>query len=113
MSAPAPLPELTVVHVPVSDPRVEPLLRELGDEYSARRGLARKVVAELEREATTRGCRRLCLTTRPRRPEAPSLYLATGSTPLYDTGADPESTGPLPFEKHLPAPARSGRAADL
>ncbi|MEU2657205.1 hypothetical protein ABZ615_17960 [Streptomyces sp. NPDC007325] len=112
MSAPAPLPELTAAHVPVSDPRVEPLLRELGDEYSARRGLARKAVAELQREATTRGYRRLCLTTRPRRPEAPSLYLAT-SYPLFDTGADPESIGPLPFEKHLPAPARSGRAADL
>ena len=30
--------ELTVVHVTVSDPRVGPLLRELGDEYSTRYG---------------------------------------------------------------------------
>jgi hypothetical protein len=28
-------PELTVIQIPVSDPRVAPLLRELGDEYSS------------------------------------------------------------------------------
>ncbi|MEU6471187.1 GNAT family N-acetyltransferase [Streptomyces massasporeus] len=168
-------PELTVIQVPVSDPRVEPLLRELGDtnsrlpqalgsaraggtpigadahaeisrypdeEFTAphggllllllergepvaggafrrydaataelarirthsahrRRGLARRVVAELEREAAGRGYRRVYLTTGPRRPEARGLYLATGYTPLFDTGADPETIGPLPFEKHL------------
>ncbi|MGW7509995.1 GNAT family N-acetyltransferase [Streptomyces massasporeus] len=155
-------PELTVIRVPVSDPRVEPLLRELADEYSRRygsdahteisrypdeeftpphggllllllergepvaggafrrydaataelkriwthsahrrRGLARRVVAELEREAAGRGYRRVYLTTGPRQPEARGLYLATGYTPLFDTGADPETIGPLPFEKHL------------
>ncbi|MGW6564053.1 GNAT family N-acetyltransferase [Streptomyces sp. NPDC054975] len=174
MSCAAPLPELTVVHVPVSDPRVEPLLRELGHEYSTRygkdahaelarypdeeftapyggvlllllergqavaggafrrydtttaelkriwthsahrrRGLARRVVAELEREATLRGYQRIYLTTGPRQPEARSLYLATGYAPLFATDADPESIGPLPFEKHLPASARTGKAADL
>ncbi|MFJ8587323.1 GNAT family N-acetyltransferase [Streptomyces sp. NPDC093595] len=170
----APLPEPAVVHVLVSDPRAEPLLRELGDEYAARygkdahaelarypdeeftapyggvlllllergravaggafrrydtttaelkriwthsahrrRGLARQVVAELEREATTRGYRRIHLTTGPRQPEARALYLATGYTPLFATDADPESIGPLPFEKHLPASARTGKAASL
>ncbi|GAA2768278.1 GNAT family N-acetyltransferase [Streptomyces paradoxus] len=155
-------PELTVIQVAVSDPRVEPLLRELGDEYSRRygrdahaeiarypdeeftpphggllllllergeavaggafrrydaataelkriwthsahrrRGLARRVVAELEREAAGRGYRRAYLTTGPRQPEARGLYLAAGYTPLFDTEADPESIGPLPFEKHL------------
>ncbi|MGW5636320.1 GNAT family N-acetyltransferase [Streptomyces sp. NPDC003832] len=155
-------PELTVIQVPVSDPRVEPLIRELGEEYSSRygrdahaelarypdeeftpahggvlllllehgqpvaggafrrydtttaelkriwthsahrgRGLARRVVAELEREAAGRGYRRIFLTTGPRQPEARGLYLATGYTPLFDTDADPESIGPLPFEKHL------------
>ncbi|MET9950517.1 GNAT family N-acetyltransferase [Streptomyces sp. NPDC006339] len=174
MSSAAPLPELTVVHVRVSDPRVEPLLRELGDEYTTRygkdahaelarypdeeftapyggvlllllehgravaggafrrydpttaelkriwthsahrrRGLARRVVAQLEREAATRGYRRIFLTTGPRQPEARGLYLATGYTPLFATDADPESIGPLPFEKHLPAPARTGKAVDL
>ncbi|MET7296166.1 GNAT family N-acetyltransferase [Streptomyces griseoloalbus] len=154
--------ELTVIHVTVSDPRVRPLLRELGHEYSTRygkdahveisrypdeeftppygglllllleggdpvaggafrrydattaelkriwthsahrrRGLARRVIAELEREAGARGYRRIFLTTGPRQPEARGLYLATGYTPLFDTEADPETIGPLPFEKHI------------
>ncbi|KUO06672.1 GNAT family N-acetyltransferase [Streptomyces caeruleatus] len=166
-------PELTVIQVPVSDPRVEPLLRELGHEYSTRygadahdeiarypdeeftepyggllllllergepvaggafrrydaataelkriwthsahrrRGLARRVLAELERAARTRGYRRLWLTTGPRQPEARGLYLATGYTPLFDTEADPETIGPLPFEKHLAVREHTGRAAD-
>jgi GNAT superfamily N-acetyltransferase len=170
-------PELTVIHVPVSDPRVRPLLSELGHEYSTRygkdahaeisrhpdeeftepyggllllllergepvaggafrrydadtaelkriwthsahrrRGLARRVITELEREAGARGYRRIYLATGPRQPEARGLYLATGYTPLFDTEADPETIGPLPFEKHLPAEARTartGKAADL
>ncbi|MFE0252724.1 GNAT family N-acetyltransferase [Streptomyces sp. NPDC059010] len=171
---PAHAAELTVVEVPVSDPLVAPLLRELGDEYSARyggdahgemarypdeeftapyggvlllllehgepvaggafrrydaataelkriwthsghrrRGLARRVVAELEREAGTRGYRRIHLTTGPRQPEARGLYLATGYTPLFDTQADPETIGPLAFEKHLTAEAPTGKAAQL
>ncbi|MCX4554986.1 GNAT family N-acetyltransferase [Streptomyces phaeochromogenes] len=160
--------ELMVIQVTVSDPRVRPLLRELGGEYSTRygkdahaelarypdeeftrphggvlllvlergepvaggafrrydattaelkriwthsahrrRGLARLVVAELEHEARARGYRRVYLTTGPRQPEARGLYLATGYTPLFDTSANPESIGPLPFEKHLPAEART------
>ncbi|MCX4910758.1 GNAT family N-acetyltransferase [Streptomyces sp. NBC_00878] len=170
-------PELTVTQVTAADPRVEPLLRELGDEYSRRygkdahgelarypdeeftaphggvlllllqlgepvaggayrrydattaelkriwthsahrrRGFARRVVAELEREASARGYRRIYLTTGPRQPEARGLYLATGYTPLFDTEADPETIGPLPFEKYLPTEARTarvGKAADL
>lgn len=171
-------PDLTVVHVPVSDPRVRPLLRELGEEYSRRygkdaheelarypdeeftapyggillllleagepvaggafrrydagtaelkriwthsahrrRGLARRVVAELEREAAARGYRRVHLTTGPRQPEARGLYLATGYTPLFDPDVDPETIGPLPFEKHLPRAHRTsaptGKAATL
>ncbi|MGW3111751.1 GNAT family N-acetyltransferase [Streptomyces sp. NPDC001091] len=162
MSLPA-LSARSVVQVAVSDPRVRPLLRELGDEYSARygkdahaelarypdeeftasyggllllileggepvaggafrrydtataelkriwthsahrrRGLAREVVAELEREAHARGYERIYLTTGPRQPEARALYLNSGYRPLFDTEADPESIGPLPFEKHLP-----------
>lgn len=66
-----------------------------------RRGLARRVVDELEREAFARGYRRIRLTTGPRQPEARGLYLATGYTPLFDTTADPETIGKLPFEKHL------------
>ncbi|MDF3289749.1 GNAT family N-acetyltransferase [Streptomyces silvisoli] len=170
-------PRLTITRVAVSDPLVEPLLRELGDEYSARygkdahtelarypadefappdgvllllledgepvaggafrrydeataelkriwthsahrrRGLARRVIAELEREAVARGYRRVYLTTGPRQPEARGLYLATGYTPLFDTTANPETIGPLPFEKHLsavpshiPGPHNPGKA---
>ncbi|MFD8150683.1 GNAT family N-acetyltransferase [Streptomyces sp. NPDC059720] len=178
MTSVAPLPpgaaQPAVVHVPVSDPRVRPLLRELGHEYSTRygkdahaeisgypdeeftpahggllllllehgtpvaggafrrhdastaelkriwthsahrrRGLARRVLGELEREAGARGYRRIYLTTGPRQPEARGLYLATGYTPLFDTAADPETIGPLPFEKHLPAVPHSGKATDL
>ncbi|MGW5336270.1 GNAT family N-acetyltransferase [Streptomyces bauhiniae] len=169
MTLPA-LSARSVVQVAVSDPRVRPLLRELGEEYSARygkdahaelarypdeeftaphggvlllileggepvaggafrrydaataelkriwthsghrrRGLAREVVAELEREARARGYRRIYLTTGPRQPEARALYLNTGYRPLFDTAADPESIGPLPFEKHLESPARTGQ----
>ncbi|MEU9788482.1 GNAT family N-acetyltransferase [Streptomyces phaeochromogenes] len=160
--------ELTVIQVTVPGPRLRPLLRELGDEYSTRygkdahaelarypdeeftrshggvlllvlergepvaggafrrydattaelkriwthsahrvRGLARLVVAELEHEARARGYRRVYLTTGPRQPAARALYLATGYTPLFDTSADPESIGPLPFEKHLQTEART------
>ncbi|CAM5494744.1 hypothetical protein STENM223S_06211 [Streptomyces tendae] len=168
--------DVAVLHVRVSDPRVRPLLRELGHEYSMRygkdahaeisrypdeeftepcggllllliergepvaggafrrydaataelkriwthsaqrrRGLARRVIAELENEAVARGYRRIFLTTGPRQPEARGLYLATGYTPLFDTEADPETVGPLPFEKHLPTGARTARTgkADL
>jgi len=66
-----------------------------------RRGLAAKVVAELEKEATARGYTRIHLTTGPRQPEAKGLYLAAGYTPLFDVDADPLAIGPLPFEKAL------------
>jgi GNAT superfamily N-acetyltransferase len=69
-----------------------------------RRGLARRVLAELEREIAARGYRRIYLTTGPRQPEAKGLYLATGYTPLYDPGLPPEQVGSHPFEKELQLP---------
>ncbi|MBO1269837.1 GNAT family N-acetyltransferase [Arthrobacter cavernae] len=66
-----------------------------------RRGLARVVLAELEAEAARRGYRRIYLTTGPRQPEAKSLYLATGYTPLFDLEADPEQIKHLAFSKPL------------
>jgi GNAT superfamily N-acetyltransferase len=66
-----------------------------------RRGLARRVLAELEAEARRRGYRRLYLFTGPRQPEAVGLYLATGYRPLFDPLADPETIGQLRFEKYL------------
>ncbi|MGA5819588.1 GNAT family N-acetyltransferase [Kitasatospora sp. NPDC094028] len=76
-----------------------------------RRGLARRVLAELERTAAAAGYTRIHLTTGPRQPEARGLYLAAGYTPLFDLAADPLTIGPLPFEKPLPAaPAGPGQA---
>ena len=69
-----------------------------------RRGLARRVLTVLEREAAARGYTRIYLTTGPRQPEAKGLYLATGYRPLFDVSADLESIGPLPFEKRLENP---------
>ncbi|MFI9327455.1 GNAT family N-acetyltransferase [Kitasatospora sp. NPDC052868] len=66
-----------------------------------RRGLARQVLAELERAAGAAGYSRVFLTTGPRQPEARGLYLATGYTPLFDLAADPLTIGPLPFQKYL------------
>ncbi|NAZ86345.1 GNAT family N-acetyltransferase [Kineococcus indalonis] len=66
-----------------------------------RRGLARRVLAELESRALAAGYSRLYLTTGPRQPEARELYLRTGFRPLFDVDADPETIGPLPFEKEL------------
>ena len=66
-----------------------------------RRGLARRVLAELEERAARAGYHRLHLTTGPRQPEARALYLRCGYRPLFDLDADPETLGPLPFEKLL------------
>ncbi|TCO50923.1 GNAT family N-acetyltransferase [Actinocrispum wychmicini] len=66
-----------------------------------RRGLAAKVLVELEKEAAARGYTRIYLTTGPKQPEAKGLYLAHGYTPLFDVDVDPLTIGPLPFEKAL------------
>jgi GNAT superfamily N-acetyltransferase len=78
-----------------------------------RRGLARRVLAALERRAAGRGYRRMYLTTGPRQPEARDLYLAAGWTPLFDPAVprptDTATLRALPvahrlyaFEKELP-----------
>ncbi|WP_179815994.1 GNAT family N-acetyltransferase [Allostreptomyces psammosilenae] len=75
-----------------------------------RRGLARRVLAELEAEAARRGYQRVHLTTGPRQPEAHALYLATGYTPRYDRSLPPEVVGIHPFDKPLaPRPHTPGR----
>ncbi len=66
-----------------------------------RRGLGRRVLAELERAAVELGYRKLYLTTGPRQPEAAALYRAVGFEPQFEVDADPESIGPLPFTKDL------------
>ncbi|MDT7711256.1 MAG: hypothetical protein QOG20_6863 [Pseudonocardiales bacterium] len=81
------------------DERTAELKRIWTHSAHRRRGLARRVLDELEREIRARGYRRIYLTTGPRQPEAMALYLATGYRPLYDPALDPEVIGPHPFEK--------------
>jgi GNAT superfamily N-acetyltransferase len=70
-----------------------------------RRGLARRVLAELESRAADRGYARMYLTTGPRQPEAKALYLAAGWTPLFDPAVprptDPAALRALPVEQRL------------
>ncbi|MEU9073150.1 GNAT family N-acetyltransferase [Kitasatospora sp. NPDC004745] len=87
------------------DERTAELKRMWTHSAHRRRGLARRVLAELERTAAAAGYARIHLTTGPRQPEARGLYLAAGYTPLFDLAADPLTIGPLPFEKHLPVPS--------
>ncbi|WP_284976220.1 GNAT family N-acetyltransferase [Arthrobacter sp. efr-133-TYG-104] len=70
-----------------------------------RRGLARRVLTELEDEARRRGYRKLYLTTGPRQPEAKNLYLATGYQALFDLHEDPEKIKHLAFSKDLALPS--------
>jgi len=83
------------------DERTAELKRIWTHSAHRRRGLARRVVLELERAAAAVGYDRVYLTTGPRQPEATALYLATGYTALFDVTADPLTIGPLPFEKSL------------
>ena len=66
-----------------------------------RRGLAKLVLAELERRAVACGYERLYLTTGPRQPEATALYLSVGFTALFDTTVPADTVGTLAFEKWL------------
>ena len=66
-----------------------------------RRGLALRVMAELEAAAIELGYLRVHLTTGPRQAEARYLYLAGGYIPRFDQSADPETIGPLAFAKEL------------
>ena len=66
-----------------------------------RQGLARRVLAELEAQASRQGYARVFLSTGPRQPEAIALYQTSGYTLLsaHDFGED-EPPGFL-FEKYL------------
>lgn len=86
------------------DARTAELKRIWTHSAHRRRGLGRQVLTALEQHAAARGYTRIHLTTGPRQPEAKGLYLAAGYRPLFDLSADPESIGPLPFEKHLETP---------
>lgn len=70
-------------------------------ERHRRRGLARRVLIELENEVKAFGYTRIYLTTGPKQPEAKALYLATGYTPLFDVNANVLQISHLAFEKPL------------
>lgn len=65
------------------------------------RGLAKRVLAALEREAGRLGYERIYLTTGPRQPEAVALYLSTGYTPQFDPARPAAEVGVHPFIKDL------------
>lgn len=72
------------------------------DSEHRRQGLARALLAELEKAIVAAGYRRVYLTTGNRQPEAEALYLATG----YDRLAEPlpahGEVYPVAFGKDLP-----------
>ena len=67
-----------------ADPGTAEVKRMWTSAAHRRRGLARRVLTELEQRAAGRGYTRMYLTTGPRQPEAKALYLAAGWTPLFD-----------------------------
>ncbi|WP_081974261.1 GNAT family N-acetyltransferase [Sphingomonas taxi] len=83
----------------------DPLTAELKRIWTAdrhrRQGLAIRIVAALEAEATRLGYTRVFLTTGFRQPEAAALYHRLGYSPLYDPQADLAALFKLPFEKGL------------
>lgn len=66
-----------------------------------RRGLARRVLRELEERAEQLGYRQVFLTTGPSQPEAVALYRAAGFTELPDPGAAERGYAVHPFVKRL------------
>jgi GNAT superfamily N-acetyltransferase len=76
-----------------------------------RQGLARVVMAELEREAAARGYSRVELTTGARQPEAVALYLGLGYRAQFDLDGDYEQISYLSFAKDLDAAPGQSAAA--
>jgi len=77
------------------------LKRMWTDSRYRRRGYAKAVLAELEREAAARGYRRTYLTTGDRQPEAEGLYLSSGYTRLAGPLPTEGEAYPVAFEKAL------------
>ncbi|MCP2260930.1 Acetyltransferase (GNAT) family protein [Streptoalloteichus tenebrarius] len=75
------------------------------------RGLARAVLAELERTAMAAGRRRLVLETGTRQPEAIALYTSSGYTPTAKFGVYKNESGSRCFAKTLDA-SLSGAGRD-
>ena len=68
-----------------------------------RQGIARTVLAELERTAAAAGCRRTVLETGDRQPEAVALYRRVGYRPMPRFGVYRAEAGSLCFCRDLDA----------
>lgn len=66
-----------------------------------RQGLAKRVLAELERHARRLGYREIFLTTGFRQPEAAALYISSGYQPQFDATLDPERLSLPPYDGRL------------
>lgn len=78
-----------------------------------RKGLARRVVQELELRALRQGYRRVYLTTGFKQPETWSLYLDSDYESLFDRATTHEVHVHLPFAKDLVEPGRIDSLQDL
>ncbi|MGY1591757.1 GNAT family N-acetyltransferase [Geodermatophilus sp. SYSU D00708] len=75
-----------------------------------RDGLARLLMAELERTAAAAGHRAVVLNSGNRQPEALALYAALGYTPVAGYGVYAEAPGAVFLGKELPSSAGEERA---
>lgn len=76
-----------------------------------RRGLARRVLSELESAAHASGYRRIRLSTGSSQQDAAALYVAAGYTPGFPhhlLTTAPDRFRELPFSKDLPVGQASG-----
>ncbi|MFF2054084.1 GNAT family N-acetyltransferase [Leifsonia sp. NPDC058194] len=85
------------------DPETVEVKRVWTHSAHRRKGLARRVMAELEAEAARRGVRSIVLTTGARQPEAVALYLSLGYAPQFDLDDDWEAVSYLAFRKDVAA----------
>ena|SRR5687768_3325719 len=65
------------------------------------RGIARRILAELEREARARGCTAAVLETGTRQPEAIALYITCGYEPIERYGGYAHYSRSVCFRKQL------------
>jgi ribosomal protein S18 acetylase RimI-like enzyme len=83
------------------DDQTAELKRIWTDSRHRRRGLAKVLVGELEREIAARGYRRIYLMTGDRQPEAERLYESAGYTRLDEPLPSAGTVYPVAFEKAL------------
>jgi GNAT superfamily N-acetyltransferase len=86
------------------DAKTAELKRIWTDGGHRRRGLARRLLAELEALIAARGYLRIYLTTGDRQPEAEALYLATGYRMLDEPLPAQGDVFPMAFLKELSCP---------